>query len=46
MKIKKLLLNKVSNLVILFAAAATTYACTAIFHEIEIPENLKKENKF
>jgi len=46
MKIKKLLLNKVANFVILFAAAATTYACTLIFHEIEIPESLIKERKF
>jgi cyclic lactone autoinducer peptide len=46
MKIKKLLLNKVSNLVILFADAATTYSCNLIFHEVELPEALKKESKF
>lgn len=46
MKIRKLLLNKISNLVILFAAAATTYSCNLIFHEVEVPENLKGESKF
>lgn len=46
MKIRKLLLNKVANLVILFAASATTYSCNAVFHEIEIPESLKRESKF
>lgn len=46
MKIKALLLNKVSNVVILLATSATTYTCSLIFHEIEIPESLKKENNF
>ncbi|AHN24003.1 cyclic lactone autoinducer peptide [Lysinibacillus sphaericus] len=46
MKIRKQLLNKVSNLVILFATSATTYACNLVFHEVKIPESLKKESKF
>ncbi|CAM5192396.1 Cyclic lactone autoinducer peptide OS=Lysinibacillus sphaericus OX=1421 GN=LS41612_16600 PE=4 SV=1 [Lysinibacillus sphaericus] len=40
MKIRKQLLNKVSNLVILFATS--TYACNLVFHEVKIPESLKK----
>ncbi|MBB5150220.1 MULTISPECIES: cyclic lactone autoinducer peptide [Ureibacillus] len=43
---RKLLVSKISGLVILLANTATTMGCTLVFHEPELPESLKKENPF
>ena len=45
MKIKDMVLNKISSLVIMFASSATVLACTFLFNEIEIPESLQKQHK-
>lgn len=46
MKIKSLILNKVSGLVMLLASSATVLGCSLVFHEVEVPESLKKQVRF
>jgi len=46
MKIKNIILTKISGLVILFASSATVLACTFLFNEVDIPESLRKQHQF
>lgn len=46
MKIKNLILNKLSGIVILLASSATVYGCSLVFYEVEVPESLKKQHPF
>lgn len=43
---KNIILNKLSNLVIMLASSATVFACTFLFNEIDIPESLKDQHQF
>lgn len=46
MKIKNLVLNIISGLMILLASSATVLGCSLVFHEVEIPEHLKNDSPF
>lgn len=46
MKITKMILEKISGLVILLASSATVLGCSLVFHEVEVPDSLKEESRF
>lgn len=44
--LNKLVIKKVSGLMIALAGSATVLACTLVFHEIDIPKELKENHDF